>query len=321
LANPEVLCGTGLTVGNLGMKLTEVSSLFHAGNFLYPKLMHRFDHSRPDFKPYGFTCELWKAAPMRRPDRHNEIELNLLKNGSLTYLFGGERVTIPQGSLGAFWAAIPHQIINSSGNPEYYVVTLPLAWFLQCRLPTNLVDRLLHGQFLRDPAQERFELDIQLFQTWSLDLEKGQSEPGLAIRLELHARLQRLADNLPSKKQTDQNRFSGALLGEGGLRKVEQLAAYIAQHYQETIRIGDVANKVGLHPNYAMSLFKKTFNITLNEYITQHRMSFAQRLLATTDEKIVDIALEAGYQTLSRFYEAFKKSCGCSPSRYRRDHQ
>ena len=73
---------------------------------------------------------------MRRPDRHNEIELNLLKNGSLTYLFGGERVTVPHGSLIAFWAAIPHQIIGYSGEPEYYVVTLPLAWFLQCRLPT-----------------------------------------------------------------------------------------------------------------------------------------------------------------------------------------
>ena len=290
-------------------------------NLLYPKIVHRFDHNRPDFKPYGFTCELWKAAPMRRPDRHNEIELNLLKNGSLTYLLGGERVTIPQGSLGAFWAAIPHQIIDASSDPEYYVVTLPLAWFLQCRLPANLVDRLLHGQFLRDPVPERFELDLQLFQTWTRDLAESRSEPGSAIQLELHARLQRLADNLPPKQGTGNDRRSSALLGEGGLSKVEQLAAYIAQHYQETIMIGNLAREVGLHPNYAMNLFKKTFNLTLNDYVTQHRMSHAQRLLATSDNKIVDIALESGYPTLSRFYEAFKKSCGCSPSRYRGDHQ
>ena len=64
-----------------------------------------------------------------------------------------------------------------------------------------------------------------------------------------------------------------------------------------------------------------TFNLTINEYLTQHRVSHAQRLLATTDDKIVDIALEAGYPTLSRFYEAFKKSCGCSPSDYRREHR
>lgn len=293
--------------------------MFCPNKLLYPKLVQHFDHSRPDFKPYGFTCELWKAAPMRRPDRHNEVELNLLKNGSLTYLLGGERVTIPQGGLAAFWAAIPHQIIDSSGNPEYYVVTLPLSWFLQCRLPAKLADRLLHGQFLQDPSTERFELDLHLFQTWTRDLTGEKSEANPATQLELHARLLRLADGLP--KIPGKESRPSALLGEGGLSKVEQLAAYIAQNYQETILIGEAAKEVGLHPNYAMNLFRKTFNITINEYLTQHRVSHAQRLLATTDDKIVDVALEAGYPTLSRFYEAFKKSCGCSPSDYRREHR
>ena len=283
--------------------------------------MQRFDHSRPDFEPYGFTCELWTAAPMRRPDRHNEIELNLLKNGSLTYLFGGKNVTIPQGGMGAFWAAIPHQIIDSSGDPEYYVVTLPLAWFLQCRLPSKLVDRLLHGQFLCDPNRDRFDLDKGLFNMWTGDLIGEDSQEVSATRLELHARLLRLADTLPATRRKGKSSRTKALLGEGGLSKVEQLAAYIAQHYQDPLFIDEVAKHVGLHPNYAMSLFKKTFNITINEYLTQHRLSHAQRLLATTDDKIVDIAFDAGYPTLSRFYEAFKKSCGCSPSHYRRDHQ
>jgi AraC-like DNA-binding protein len=283
--------------------------------------MRRFDHTRPDFKPYGFTCELWKAAPMRRPDRHNEIELNLLKNGSLTYLLGGERVTIPQGGLAAFWAAIPHQIVDSSDQPEYFVVTLPLSWFLQCRLPTKLVDRLLHGQFLRDANPERFALDLQLFQTWARDLAGGQSEPDRAVQLEFHARLLRMAQELPEMPGEGKGPRPKTLLGEGGLSKVEQLAAYIAQNYREAVSIEEIARSVGLHPNYAMGLFRKSFDITINDYITQHRVSHAQRLLATTDDKVVDIALESGYQTLSRFYVAFRKSCGCAPSSYRREHR
>ena len=102
---------------------------------------------------------------------------------------------------------------------------------------------------------------------------------------------------------------------------MEQLAAYIAQHYREAIRIEEVAAKVGLNPNYAMNLFKKTFNLTINAYLTQHRLSHAQRLLATTDLKVIDVALDSGYPTLSRFYDAFKQSCGCSPSSYRRTHR
>ena len=36
-----------------------------------------FDPSRPDFAPYGLTCVHWRPSPMRRPDHHNEVELNI----------------------------------------------------------------------------------------------------------------------------------------------------------------------------------------------------------------------------------------------------
>jgi AraC-like DNA-binding protein len=160
-----------------------------------------------------------------------------------------------------------------------------------------------------------------LCEAWIGDLAGVQNEPGLAVRLELHARLLRLADALPASDPKTEGRQPRALLGEGGLTKVEQLAAYIAQHYQSSIRIEEIAKEVGLHPNYAMGLFRKTFDLTINEYLTQHRLSHAQRLLASTDLNVIDVALDSGFATLSRFYDTFKKSCGCSPSTYRRKHR
>jgi len=64
--------------------------------------------------------------------------------------------------LGAFWAAIPHQIIGSENSPEYYVDTLPLEWFLQCQLPLKLVGRLLIGRFLSDTNNSHFAMDLAL---------------------------------------------------------------------------------------------------------------------------------------------------------------
>ena len=55
-------------------------------------IMKRFDSNRPEFSPYGFTCERWTPAGMPRPDRHNEIEVNLLGADTLTHLFGGRVV-------------------------------------------------------------------------------------------------------------------------------------------------------------------------------------------------------------------------------------
>ena len=103
--------------------------------------MVSFDPSRPDFAPYGLTCVRWNPTPMRRPDRHNEVELNFLESGWLTYLLGGRKVRVAPQRLSMFWAAIPHQIIEYAEDTEYFVATLPLAWFLQCKLPESLVHR------------------------------------------------------------------------------------------------------------------------------------------------------------------------------------
>lgn len=124
--------------------------------------MVQFDPNRPDFTPYGFTCVRWNPSPMRRPDHHNEIEINLLQSGWVTYLLGGRKVRIPAGTLSAFWAAIPHQIIDFGPHTEYFVATIPLSWFLQCRLSERFVQQLMQGEVLTENT-ERAEFDGALF--------------------------------------------------------------------------------------------------------------------------------------------------------------
>ena len=45
--------------------------------------------------------------------------------------------------------------------------------------------------------------------------------------------------------------------------------------------------------------------------------NWAERLLATTDMKIVDIAFASGFGSASRFYSAFEALCRQSPKKYR----
>ena len=91
------------------------------------------------------------------------------------------------------------------------------------------------------------------------------------------------------------------------------MASLIAQRYTEPLTIEMIGDAVDLHPNYAMSLFRKAFGATLIDYLTQHRVSHAQRLLATTDQKILRVALDSGFGSISRFNDAFRRACGCSP--------
>lgn len=282
--------------------------------------MVQFDPTRPDFTPYGFTCVRWSPSPMRRPDHHNEIELNLLHAGWVTYLLGGRKVRMEAGHLSAFWAAIPHQIIDYEPGTEYFVATIPLAWFLQCRLPESLIQQLMRGEVLTDSTTpERAGFDSALFAQWVIDLDSNRTEAKDIVMLEMEARLRRLANHLltPTAQKMRKQRLK---LQSGGLNKVEQMACLVAQRYAEPLTVTEISEAVGLHPNYAMNLFKKAFGTTLIDYLTSHRVSHAQRLLATSDEKVVDIAFSSGFNSLSRFNEAFRRTCGCTPREYRVAH-
>jgi AraC family transcriptional regulator, melibiose operon regulatory protein len=255
---------------------------------------------------------------MKRPDRHNEIELNCLQQGALHYLLGGRQITVKAGELAVFWAATPHQIIGSEKDTQYYVATIPLAWFLQFQFPEEFVQAILHGQILFDQDTVRTGNDSQLFQRWTDDVRDPHPARQRLILLEMEARLLRLALSGPTPKRAAMSRLPTET---GSLKRVEQMAYFIARNYTRKIKIEEVGRVVNLHPNYAMNLFKKTFGMPIIAYITQHRISHAQRLLATTDMKILDVALASGFTAVSRFNEAFRAICGAAPRQYRNEHR
>jgi AraC family transcriptional regulator, melibiose operon regulatory protein len=279
-----------------------------------------FDPDRPDFAPYGLTCVHWRPSPMQRPDHHNEIELNFLETGSVTYLFGGVKTVVDAGRLSVFWAAIPHQIIDYGDETAYFVATIPLPWFLQWRLPGHFVQPLLQGQLIHESTIDRADSDAQLFSQWEDDLLQKPLNTETAVLLEMQARLLRLALNVPVDPVAPKRRERVTTVTDMSLNKVERMACYIAQNYTEQLTVERIADVVKLHPNYAMNLFQKTFGTTLIHYVTGHRVSHAQRLLATTDMTVADVAFSSGFNSLSRFNEVFRRSCGCSPREYRRTH-
>lgn len=281
-----------------------------------------FDPDRPDFTPYGFSCVRWNPSPMRRPDHHNEIELNMLTKGSVTYLLGGRRVELKAGSLNVFWAAIPHQIVDFTRGTEYFVATIPLAWFLQCKLTDRFVQPLLRGEVLSERLEHRERHDYDLFAQWESDLQQPEEEVRHVVMLEMEARLRRMIGTLPlsANAPVGKAKARATSLQGGELNKVEQIACLIAQRYTEQLTVTEIGKAVGLHPNYAMGLFKKAFGTTLLDYLVHHRVSHAQRLLATSNEKIVDVAFSSGFNSISRFNETFRRACGCTPREYRAQH-
>ncbi len=248
--------------------------------------------------------------------RHKEVEMNWVASGEMTYLFGGARRVVGPGRLTVFWAALPHRVTHLAPGTQFYCVHLPLTLVLRWRLPGGLTERLLGGEMVQEP--EAVGSDKLLFEQWRADMADPAPEARHNVHLELEARLCRLARRLapagPSVALPADARTVGKV---EEVSKVEEMAAWMGEQYAEGITAADVARAAGLHPKYAMALFRRCCGMTLGDYLTQQRLSQAQRLLVTTDMKIIDVAFAAGFGSVSRFYEAFTRACGQSPRTYR----
>ena len=96
---------------------------------------------------------------------------------------------------------------------------------------------------------------------------------------------------------------------------------YIDAHYTDpSLSIGMISSYVNKSDNYTRSIFKKSKDISISDYILKKRFDEVCRLLVETNLTAQVAAQQAGLNSGSYFYTAFKKYTGLTPDQYRKKH-
>ena len=85
----------------------------------------------------------------------------------------------------------------------------------------------------------------------------------------------------------------------------------------DDISLQSISKEFDINANYVSQLFKKEMGTTFTEYLTNLRIDYACKLLATTALTLIEIAEKSGYDDYFYFSRIFKKVKGISPSAYR----
>jgi len=262
----------------------------------------------------GLWCRQGRGYAMPSAHRHDDLEVNIVDDEPLTYLFGGTLVTIEPGQAALFWASVPHRLIDTPTNWNARVrwLHVPLAHVLGWELPGPVVAELLRGTPLVTPQTEH--PDPAAFARWASDLASTSPDLHAITRLEVQAGVRRLLrTSLPADHD------AGAL--PDAVRHVVAMARYITEHFREPVRAADVAAAAHLNPNYAMTLFRQVLGTTVHTYLNDRRIAEAQRRLLTSAATTRRIAEDTGFGSHSSFHAAFTRACGMPPGRYRRLHR
>ena len=87
------------------------------------------------------------------------------------------------------------------------------------------------------------------------------------------------------------------------------------------LTIADVAEAAGFSEVHFRKLFKNHYGVSPKQYILNHRLHIAKKLLESTNDPIAKIASKCGFSTIFYFSKLFKDKMGVSPYEYRERHR
>lgn len=104
-------------------------------------------------------------------------------------------------------------------------------------------------------------------------------------------------------------------------RRVRKIQQYIDRHYNEEIRLKDLADMVCMTPPAFSRFFKLRTGKSLSDYIIDIRLGHASRMLVDSSMSIIEICYESGFNNISNFNRIFKRKKECSPKVFRDNYR
>ncbi|GBF77666.1 DNA-binding response regulator [Paenibacillus sp. 598K] len=97
----------------------------------------------------------------------------------------------------------------------------------------------------------------------------------------------------------------------------EKAVRYMREHSHTDLKASEAAAWLKITPSYFSYIFKKHTGKSFTEYMNELRINHAMELLATTHDKVFEIADQVGYREYKYFVSVFKTVAGMTPKEYR----
>lgn len=260
----------------------------------------------------SFLIERHIATAMGAAHWHDHIEINVLLNGNMTYLFNGRQEKVEVGHPALFWAAIPHQTIAVTPQAHLVCIYLPLVDFLAMPVDKASRQAIMQGAFMTQRSLEK--IMPVLAAQWNEEWLSGNASRRQLVVEEVKLAVRRLVlDEVDARRPSTQ-----AAPGKNpSMRHAQTLTDLINIRFAEPLTLTSLSTLANVHPTTANRAFRAVLGISAMEYLTRYRLARAMQRLAETDDPIVEVALESGFGSNTRFYDVFKQRTGTTPRQFR----
>ncbi|MBV8885690.1 MAG: helix-turn-helix transcriptional regulator [Chroococcidiopsidaceae cyanobacterium CP_BM_RX_35] len=263
-----------------------------------------------------------------RPHTHAFFELLFVEAGEGWHKIGERQVWAQAGDL---FVIVPGEVHDPRGldRATKWIVafggdalSLPQTeadLFLPQQLRSLLYSQQVEARHLHIAPQElpRWLLQLQQLQRELGNKHFGFTEAARALLILLLIDIARL---VPIDK-TVQPELELPKCSMQSRPLLTRVFRFIEANYRQPIGLSEVAKAVNFSPAYLTDLVRRETGRTVLEWIVEHRMALARRLLLETDESVNQIVQTVGYLDPGHFIRLFRRLHGTTPQAWRLSHR
>ena len=218
-------------------------------------------------------------------------------------------------------------MINPSGAVIYNQIEIPLGKGIVGHVASNkeaeiIPNTLEDPRYIVDDEARCSEICVPIFVNDQLFGIIDSEHPEKNFFTERHLHLLTIVAALCSQKIKELQARSRKTLTTANkyFKKLETLMRTDKIYRDPDLGLVATANLLGISACYLSSMINTYIKVGFIDYINQYRISEVKRNLLSSQYShytIVSVGLEAGFNSKSAFYSAFKKHTGITPSRYK----
>ncbi len=253
---------------------------------------------------------------------HEEIEMVYVCEGSLGVCIQNEYRVLNKGELAICGCGDIHYYSTVGDFPSITMLTIFKPEVL--RSLNYWPDKLLPCSafigaelFSNNEQYKKVSLCIRtLLCTIIEEMELKQDLYPLSTSLELYNVFLTIFRNIPAYFNDCKN-YINSKHDALGIKPMQKALRFLEDNYTLDITLDQIANEVNLSRFYFSRLFKLTTGMNFNSYLTRIRVDKAETAIISTGKTILEIAYEAGFNSIRTFNRAFKAIKGCTPQSLR----
>ncbi len=241
---------------------------------------------------------------------HDEIELLSIDEGELSLLVNGKRHHCQKGDVIFISARIPHATYYAEGRCSYTLVQFRPEHFLGDSNNTGkYFNRFIRNAGLPFAIIRSEELSTLIEKAFT-ERQKELDSYAIYVKGTVYAMIALLCREGALSSQNSS--YSADIV------KLLPSIAYIEEHSADDLTLEEIAGVQNLNPSYFCRLFKKASGSGFVDYLNFVRICKSEKLLAKSNDSILDVAYEVGFSSVSYFNRIFKRYKNCTPTEYRR---